>query len=190
MLILKAPEVAKRLNLTESVFKKYIILLERQGYTVERNRQGHRLFNAEDLENFEKFLELSRYDGLTLENAAKMVVDSLPENKKESGHHNVITNDEDGHNVMTLVTKLLAEQERQLTHKFELQAQQMRDQLTQMEKNQNELLLEIRDKLDKQNETIAEEKKVEEEKQEEMSNPVEEVKVEEKPKKRFFEFWK
>lgn len=184
MMIMKVPDMAKRLELKESAFKKYTLLLEREGYLVDRNRQGHRLFTTEDLEIFEKFIELGRYDGLTLENAAKMVVDSLPPEKRKQEGHDVTTEENEDHNVMTLITTLLSEQEKQLTQKFELQTQQMKEQLDRMEKNQNELLLEIRDRLDQQA------------KEPEPVAPIVEEVIEkeeaapEPPKKRFFQFWK
>lgn len=184
MMIMKVPDMAKRLDLKESAFKKYTLLLEREGYLVDRNRQGHRLFTTEDLEIFEKFIELGRYDGLTLENAAKMVVESLPSEKRKQDGHDVTPEDNEGHNVMTLITTLLSEQEKQLTQKFELQTKQMKEQLDRMEKNQNELLLEIRDRLNQQA------------KEPESAAPIVEESIEkeevvpEPPKKRFYQFWK
>lgn len=184
MMVMKVPDMAKRLDLKESAFKKYTILIERQGYLVNRNQQGHRLFTTEDIEIFEKFIELARFDGLTLENAAKMVVDGLPTEKRKNSNHDVIAAENEGHNVMTLITTLLSEQEKQLTQKFDLQKQEMKEQLDRMEKNQNALLLEIRDKLDHQQKESEPATSIVEEivKKEEV--------VPEAPKKKFYQFWK
>lgn len=71
--IYKPNEVMKKFALKDSLYKKYITALEKEGYIFQKNQQGHRLFTAEDIQVLESFLELIKYDGMTIESVAKQI---------------------------------------------------------------------------------------------------------------------
>jgi DNA-binding transcriptional MerR regulator len=134
-LIYKPNEVMKRFNLKESVYKKYIAALEKEGYLFEKNQQGHRIFSERDIKTFERFLELIRYDGMTIELVAKKI--------GEINSHNVMTEEkQESHNVMTLfenaVRVALETQEKQLMTKFNSQLKETQEQLNRIETRAND----------------------------------------------------
>jgi DNA-binding transcriptional MerR regulator len=133
--IYKPNEVMKKFGLKESLYKKYIAALEKEGYIFQKNQQGHRLFADEDIETLEKFLELIRYDGMTIESVAKKI-------GKMKGHDVMTEPKQESYDVMTLVEKAvtvaLEAQEKQLTSKFQAQFQQTQDQLNRIETRANE----------------------------------------------------
>lgn len=99
----KASEVAKRLGLKESTLKKYYLALEKEGYSVKRNPSNHRMFTDDDMQIIEQFRELIKYDGMTIELAAKEIAKS---HKKEG-----VT---DSHNVMALLAAAMEQREYEL----------------------------------------------------------------------------
>jgi DNA-binding transcriptional MerR regulator len=87
--IYKPSDVMKKLDLKESVYKKYIKALEDQKYVFQKNQQGHRIFTVEDVQTLENFMELIKYDGMTIESVAKKIGEmkghaGAPEQKKDS----------------------------------------------------------------------------------------------------------
>jgi DNA-binding transcriptional MerR regulator len=137
--VYKPNEIMKKFGLKESLYKKYITALEKEGYIFQKNQQGHRIFSDEDIEILEKFLELIRYDGMTIDSVAKKI-------GKMKGHDGMTEQIQDSHDVMTLVEKTvtvaLEAQEKQLIAKFQTQFQQTQEQLNRIETRANE-----RDKL-------------------------------------------
>ncbi|HWO96292.1 MAG TPA: DUF3967 domain-containing protein [Bacillus sp. (in: firmicutes)] len=114
-LVYKTSDAAEALNLKESVFKKYIFLLEAEGYSIPRNSSGHRVFSKKDLHTVEMLIEYSKYDGITLEKAAKEIVKRLT---SDDGHnqHDVMTHEnQDEYNVMTLIKSELIREIRNST---------------------------------------------------------------------------
>lgn len=137
--VYKPSEIMKKFDLKESLYKKYIAALEKEGYIFQKNRQGHRVFTAADIDALENFLELIRYDGMTIESVAKKIGEMQQ-------HDGMTIPNEEGYDVMTLVekavTSALQTQEKQLTSKLENQFQHALAQLSRMESRENE-----RDKL-------------------------------------------
>lgn len=137
--VYKPNEVMKKFGMKESLYKKYIAALEKEGYIFQKNQQGHRLFSDEDIEALEKFVELIRYDGMTIDLVAKKI-------GKMKGHDVMMEPKQESHDVMTLVEKAvsvaLEAQEKQLATKFQEQFQQTQEQLNRIETRANE-----RDKL-------------------------------------------
>lgn len=133
--IYKPNEVMKKFGLKESLYKKYIAALEKEGYIFQKNQQGHRIFADEDIETLEKFLELIQYDGMTIESVAKRI-------GKMKGHAVMTEPKQESYDVMTLVEKAvtvaLEAQEKQLTSKFQAQFQQTQEQLNRIETRANE----------------------------------------------------
>jgi DNA-binding transcriptional MerR regulator len=125
-LIYKAKDVMDKLDLKESVFKKYIGLLEREGYVVQKNQQGHRLFTDDDIKILESFIELSKYDGMTLESVAKQIGSV----KKNEGHDAMI---DKSYDVMTLV-------ETAVSNALQKQEERFRQVLKQQDEFNKQLL--------------------------------------------------
>lgn len=133
-LVYKAKEVMEKLEIKDSVFKKYISILEKEGYVIQRNQQGHRLFTDEDIENLEKFIELSKYDGMTLESSAKIIGNT----KRKNNSHDVIEENKQGHDVMSLITTAVSTALEEQAKQHSAQIQQMQEQLTRIENTQSD----------------------------------------------------
>lgn len=133
-IVYKAKEVMERLEIKESVFKKYISILEKEGYIITKNQQGHRLFTDEDISTLEKFIELSKYDGMTLESVAKMIGSTKQENKG----HDVIETNEQSHDVMTLITTTVTTALREQEKQHSKHLQHMQEQLNRIESSHND----------------------------------------------------
>jgi DNA-binding transcriptional MerR regulator len=52
-------------------------VLQREGFTVKKDKRGRREYTENDIMVIEKLIELSKHDGMTLERAAKMIVQRL-----------------------------------------------------------------------------------------------------------------
>lgn len=142
-IIYKPNDIMKKFGLKESLYKKYILALEKEGYVFQRNQQGHRIFSSKDLEIIETFLKLIKYDGMTIEKVAKKL--------GKQYHDNVITDNKskqlkEDYNVMTLidtVVKDAIEKHRsQMLKEFQEYLKQRDKQLERIESRANE-----RDKL-------------------------------------------
>ncbi|RAS91850.1 hypothetical protein A3863_04530 (plasmid) [Priestia endophytica] len=167
-LVYKTNEVMNKLNLKDSVFKKYIALLEKEGYVIQRNGQGHRLYSEEDVETLEMFMELIKYDGMTLESVAKKIGNSR-------GHKITVEDKEESYDVMTLVSSLLEEQKKQFEERTQKLLEQQEIRFLKKIEEIEEKSTENRDKL--LIESIRETK--------ELKNL-----VLESQKKKWWEFWK
>jgi DNA-binding transcriptional MerR regulator len=148
-LIYKAKEVMDKLEIKDSVFKKYISILEKEGYIIQKNQQGHRLFTDEDIKTLEKFIELSKYDGMTLESVAKMIGSTI---QKNNGH-DVIEEKEQSHDVMTLITTAVTTALEEQAKQHSAQLQQMQEQLNRIENSQNDRDLKLVQSLRESQET-------------------------------------
>lgn len=148
-LIYKAKEVMEKLEIKDSVFKKYISILEKEGYIIQKNQQGHRLFTDENIKTLEKFIELSKYDGMTLESVAKMIGST----KQNKNSHDVIEEKEQSHDVMTLITTAVTTALEEQAKQHSAQLQQMQEQLNRIENNQNERDLKLVQSLRESQET-------------------------------------
>ncbi|MEH6947704.1 hypothetical protein V7068_11655 [Bacillus sp. JJ634] len=140
-IIFKSSEVMNKLNIKDSVFKKYISLLEKEGYVFQKNPQGHRLFFNQDIKALEMFMEMSKYDGVTLEMAAKKI-------SEMNGHDSISKEIQQPHDVMTLMTQLLEEQRITYEKQYKEQEQQfalkMQEVLEQkLEEQERRLLAKI-----------------------------------------------
>lgn len=124
--VYKPSEIMKKFDLKESLYKKYIAALEKEGYIFQKNQHGHRFFTNEDIETLENFLDLIRYDGMTIDSVAKKIGEMK------------------SHDVMTLVEKVvtvaLETQEKHLTARF-LQQQEQLNQIETRVKERDQLLM-------------------------------------------------
>ncbi|WP_226530890.1 DUF3967 domain-containing protein [Metabacillus niabensis] len=133
-IVYKAKEVMEKLEIKDSVFKKYISILEKEGYFIQKNQQGHRLFTDEDISTLEKFIELSKYNGMTLESVAKMIGNT----KQKSNSHDVIEENKQSYDVMTLITTAVTTALEEQAKQHSAQLQQMQEQLNRIESSQND----------------------------------------------------
>lgn len=133
-IVYKAKEVMEKLEIKDSVFKKYISILEKEGYFIQKNQQGHRLFTDEDIGTLEKFIELSKYNGMTLESVAKMIGNT----KQKSNSHDVIEENKQSYDVMTLITTAVTTALEEQAKQHSAQLHQMQEQLNRIESSQND----------------------------------------------------
>ena len=144
-IIYKPSDVMKQLDIKESLYKKYIAALEKDGgYVFQKNQQGHRIFTAEDIQTLEKFMELIKYDGMTIEKVAKKIGEMI-------GHdgHDAISKEQpnkpNSYDVMALV-------EQAVSSALNTQEKQLHDVMTTITNQNNELkeqFKRIEDKQDK-----------------------------------------
>jgi DNA-binding transcriptional MerR regulator len=128
-----------QLDIKESLYKKYIAALEKDGgYVFQKNQQGHRIFTAEDIQTLEKFMELIKYDGMTIEKVAKKIGEM-------NGHDAISEEKSNSYDVMALV-------EQAVSSALKVQEKQLHDVMTAIANQNNELkvqLKRIEDKHDK-----------------------------------------
>jgi len=203
--VYKTSEVLKKLNLKDSVFKKYVSTLEKEGYVFQRNNLGHRLFTEEDIKALELFLELISYDGMTIESVAKQIGKTNQKNLETKGydditsssgkgHDVIIEDDSNSHDAMTLMNVLLKEQEQrfvkllqQQEHLFKNEVQNIKNNQTQEVHELKRMLIERldeRDGIEKRDELLIK-----------VMREVQETKKlvatsQEKNKKKWWEFWR
>lgn len=153
--VYKTGEVLKRLDLKDSVFKKYVSSLEKEGYSFRRNNLGHRLFTEEDIKALEMFLELISYDGMTIESVARKIGTANKKQIEPMGHDVMTGNDIDGHDVMTekdtsshdvmtLVNVLLKEQEQRFVRILQDQEQTFKNEIQAIKDNQSQEVYELK----------------------------------------------
>ncbi|MEK6449669.1 DUF3967 domain-containing protein [Priestia aryabhattai] len=154
-LVYKTGDVLKRLDLKDSVFKKYIFSLEKEGYTFKRNNLGHRLFTEEDIKALEMFLKLISYDGMTIEAVARKIgetnqkrfeaegYDGVTSSNNE-GHDITIEADSDRHDAMTLMNVLLKEQEQRFVSLLHQQEQTFKNEIQAIKNNQTQEVHELK----------------------------------------------
>ena len=135
-------DVCSQLEIKDSTLRKYVDVLHKEGYEVQRNSKGHRVYSPHDVMVLERFMELSKHDGMTLEKAAKIVV--VNEESSEA-----VTNEQGSYGVM--VDLLLTEQRKviqELEQRLEERLNQRDAMLMQSIRDTQEvkkLLLEVRE---------------------------------------------
>ncbi|KXY25657.1 DUF3967 domain-containing protein [Bacillus sp. FSL K6-0067] len=76
-IVYSASEVYKRLGISDSTLRKYMEVLQREGFAVKKDKRGRREYSEGDIMVIEKLIELSKHDGMTLEKAAKMIAQQI-----------------------------------------------------------------------------------------------------------------
>ncbi|MBG9524833.1 hypothetical protein ABE51_06210, partial [Bacillus thuringiensis] len=76
-IVYSASEVYRRLGISDSTLRKYMEVLQREGFAVKKDNRGRRQYTEYDVMVIEKLTELSKHDGMTLEKAAKMIAQRL-----------------------------------------------------------------------------------------------------------------
>ncbi|PGL70087.1 MerR family transcriptional regulator [Bacillus sp. AFS055030] len=144
--ILTSTQIREQLDLKPSTFRKYQDILEKVGYKIKKNSRGHRQYSNYDVLIFEKLIELSKHDGMTLEKSARMIIeqtnrlipqsDTINEDKSITLTEHLIQKN-NGQQLQT-IEKLMNEMEERLSKKMDLQHKEV---LKQREK-QTRLLIE------------------------------------------------
>ncbi len=76
-IVYSASEVYRRLGISDSTLRKYMEVVQREGFAVRKDNRGRRQYTEYDVMVIEKLTELSKHDGMTLEKAAKMIAQRL-----------------------------------------------------------------------------------------------------------------
>ncbi|KMQ16265.1 DUF3967 domain-containing protein [Bacillus mycoides] len=76
-IVYSASEVYKRLGIFDSTLRKYMEVLQREGFAVKKDKCGRREYSEGDIIVIERLIELSKHDGMTLEKAAKMIAQQI-----------------------------------------------------------------------------------------------------------------
>ncbi len=76
-IVYSASEVYKRLGISDSTLRKYMEVLQREGFAVKKDKRGRREYSEGDIMVIERLIELSKHDGMTLEKAAKMIAQQI-----------------------------------------------------------------------------------------------------------------
>ncbi|OUB63560.1 DUF3967 domain-containing protein [Bacillus thuringiensis] len=76
-IVYSASEVYKRIGISDSTLRKYMEVLQREGFVVKKDNRGRRQYTDSDIMVIEKLIELSKHDGMTLEKAAKMIAQQI-----------------------------------------------------------------------------------------------------------------
>lgn len=76
-MVYSASEVYKRLGISDSTLRKYMEVLQREGFVVKKDKRGRREYSEGDIIVIERLIELSKHDGMTLEKAAKMIAQQI-----------------------------------------------------------------------------------------------------------------
>ncbi|MFZ3578265.1 hypothetical protein [Virgibacillus sp. DJP39] len=67
-------ESAALLNIKESTLRKYVLLLEDEGYKYHKNELGHRGYYENDVISLKKLLEIKEFPEMTLKRSASAVM--------------------------------------------------------------------------------------------------------------------
>ncbi|WP_243527032.1 DUF3967 domain-containing protein [Bacillus pseudomycoides] len=126
-IVYSASEVYKRLGISDSTLRKYMEVLQREGFTVKKDKRGRREYTESDIMVIEKLIELSKHDGMTLEKVAKMIAQRL---------EIVDTNAETEESQETDLISFHIQQ--QLQQQYSVMAQEMNQSILAMEKRLSE----------------------------------------------------
>lgn len=126
-IVYSASEVYKRLGISDSTLRKYMEVLQREGYTVKKDKRGRREYTEYDVMVLEKLVELSKYDGMTLEKAAKLISQQL-----ETADTNAKTEESQETDLIPFHIQ------KQLQQQYSVMLQEMNQSMLEMEKRLSE----------------------------------------------------
>ncbi|QWG42875.1 DUF3967 domain-containing protein (plasmid) [Bacillus mycoides] len=127
-IVYSASEVYKRLGISDSTLRKYMEVLQREGFTVKKDKRGRREYSEGDIIVIERLIELSKHDGMTLEKAAKMIAQQIEKVNPD------LINDEEPQE-RDLIPFHIQEQ---LQQQYSVMAQEMNQSIASMEKRLSE----------------------------------------------------
>lgn len=129
-IVYSASDVYKRLEISDSTLRKYMEVLQREGYTVKKDKRGRREYTEHDVMVIEKLMELSKHDGMTLEKAARLIARQLESIEQNMGTDKAPENQE---------TDLIPFHiQQQLQQQYGVMTKQMNQNLLEMEKRLSE----------------------------------------------------
>ncbi|EOV9528843.1 DUF3967 domain-containing protein [Bacillus cytotoxicus] len=126
-IVYSASEVYKRLGISDSTLRKYMEVLQREGFTVKKDNRGRRQYTENDIMVIEKLIELSKHDGMTLEKAAKMIARQI-----EKVNPDLIQEESEETDLIPFHIK------QQLQQQYSVMAQEMKQGMLAMEKRLSE----------------------------------------------------
>ncbi|PGZ57864.1 hypothetical protein COE58_24250 [Bacillus cereus] len=155
-IVYNSSEVYSRLGVSGSTLRKYSDVLEREGYDVRKNSRGRREYTDFDVFLIEQLVDLSKQDGITLEKAAKIIVQQFGiDNKKEEFQE------------VDLVPY-------QIQHQFQQQYSAMLEEMNKMQQaNLLEMEKRLGDRIEQRNKLIEEDMKDRREREERMEKRLE-----------------
>lgn len=112
MKVYSPSDIASLLSIKAPTLRKYSIMLEERGYTIERNSQNHRYYKDEDVITLRRVIEGSK-SGVTLEESINNVL-SL---KGDNTYTNVINNGDTSNDSDIEELKELIYKQTELIHK-------------------------------------------------------------------------
>ncbi|OKA18080.1 DUF3967 domain-containing protein [Bacillus cereus] len=122
-IVYSASEVYKRLGISDSTLRKYMEVLQREGFAVKKDNRGRRQYTDSDIMVIEKLIELSKHDGMTLEKSAKMIVQQI-----EKVHPNLIQEEAEDKGVIPFQIQ------EHLQQQYGVMTQEMKQGMLAMEK--------------------------------------------------------
>ncbi|MBM6649021.1 DUF3967 domain-containing protein [Bacillus sp. RIT 809] len=126
-IVYSASEVYKRLGISDSTLRKYMEVLQRDGFVVKKDNRGRRQYTDNDIMVIEKLIEISKHDGMTLEKAAKMIAQRL-----EIANPNAETEESQEADLIPFHIQ------QQLQQQYSVMAQEMNEGMLMMEKRLSE----------------------------------------------------
>ncbi|EJQ55121.1 DUF3967 domain-containing protein [Bacillus mycoides] len=126
-IVYSASEVYKRLGISDSTLRKYMEVLQREGFVVKKDNRGRRQYTEHDVMVIDKLIELSKHDGMTLEKAAKMIAQRL-----EIANPNAGTEESQETDLIPFHIQ------QQLQQQYSVMAQEMNQSMLMMEKRLSE----------------------------------------------------
>jgi len=146
-IVYSASEVYKRIGISDSTLRKYMEVLQREGFVVKKDNRGRRQYTDSDIMVIEKLIELSKHDGMTLEKAAKMIAQQI-----EKVNPDMIQEEAEETDLVPFHIK------QQLKEQYSVMAQEMNQSMLAMEKRLSEQAKqsneEIKASLDAHNERV------------------------------------
>ncbi|MEB3057433.1 MULTISPECIES: DUF3967 domain-containing protein [Bacillus] len=129
-IIYTAKDVYSRLQVSDSTLRKYVEVLQRESYIIKKNKQGKREYTEHDVMVIEKLIELSKHDSITLEKAAKLIMQQL-----ESINPSISIIKEEEPKEADLIPFHI---QQQLQKQYSVMAKEMNQSMLEMEKRLNE----------------------------------------------------
>ncbi|WP_142340019.1 MerR family transcriptional regulator [Bacillus cereus] len=126
-IVYSASEVYKRLGIRDSSLRKYMEVLQREGFVVKKDKRGRREYSEGDIIVIERLVELSKHGDMTLEKAAKMIAQQI-----EKVDPDLIKEEPEG----TSLTPFHIQE--QLPQQYNVMAQEMNQGMLEMEKRLSE----------------------------------------------------
>ncbi|MDA1871900.1 DUF3967 domain-containing protein [Bacillus thuringiensis] len=126
-IVYSASEVYKRLGISDSTLRKYMEVLQREGFAVKKDKRGRREYSEGDIMVIERLIELSKHDGMTLEKAAKMIAQQI-----EKVNPDLIQEEAEATDLVPFHIK------QQLQQQYSVMTQEMNQSMLAMEKRLSE----------------------------------------------------